>query len=1542
MHRSAARGIAVWIRTETVFRRATRAVLHVTFLALLAPPGTAATLTAFESAHVRPLALSSDGHTLYAVNTPDNRLEILAVHDDGLTPVGAVAVGLEPVAVAVHDDAVWVVNHLSDSVSIIDSSLQPPRLLRTLLVGDEPRDIVFAGAGHSRAFLTTAHRGQNSPLDPQLKTPGVGRADVWVFDAEDQGDSFKGEPLTIVTLFGDTPRALATTPDGSRVYAAVFMSGNRTATVSQESVCDGGTTVGACVVEGITMPGGLPPPNTNADGVPQPETGLIVRLDPATGAWEDELGRDWREALRFSLPDRDVFAIDAFADPPHEVEAFSGVGTVIYGLAVNPVSGVVYAANTEAQNQNRFAGVGVFAGHSVRGHLHESRVTLISASGVRPVHLNNHLDYSVVPSPPDAAQRSLALPVAVGIDATGEQLFVAAMGSDRVALLSTSALEDGSFVPSTDDHVVVSGGGPSGLVVDAARQRLYVATRFDNGISVIDLQTRREIQHLRLFNPEPASVVAGRRFLYDARLSSSNGELACASCHVSGHVDGLAWDLGDPDGHVVPNPNAIALLPSAGGNIADRMFHPMKGPMTTQTLRGMAMHGPMHWRGDRTNGVLSPADSGDERAAFLQFNEAFGSLMGRGGPLPDADMRAFAEFALSLVPPPNPIRALDNSLTPAQQSHFEEFSQHQNCMHCHVLDSAAGFFGTDGHSALNPNPGPRDFFKVPSLRGVYEKVGMFWVPPGVPFGDRQFIGDQVRGFGILNDGSSGRLPPPTEEFTLVFDSNLAPVVGQQVTVPPHDTAGAVGRLDLLRARAALGECELVAKGVVQSAARGWYRSATGEWQSDRAAETLSDAELLELVESASAVMTFTCVPPGTGVRFAVDRDSDGAFDRDELDRGSDPAEASSLPATPTPDPSATPQASATADLRTPSPTATASLAVCPGDCNGDGEVTVDELLLGVKLVLGSAAEETCPGLDRNFDNQITVDEILVAVNALLIGCDALGWTPTPTLIPELTQTPTLTNVRFIDVTTAAGLTYTQYQLPALPIFGEQEYFSGGAAVGDFDGDGWPDIYATRLDGPDLLFRNNKDGTFTDVAAEAGLASFALKSNGAAWGDIDNDGDIDLYVTTLGADQRRFYLFINDGSGHFTEEAEARGAAVAGNDAHYGFSATFGDYDRDGYLDLHVDEWRPSYYNPESAPSNTRLLHNRGAVAPGNFVDVTVAAGVAIDGVVPLRPTVGRGLAFSSRFADMDDDGWPDLLIAADFGTSRLFWNNHDGTFTDGTVAAGVGAEENGMGSAVGDYDGDGRLDWFVTSIWDPLSLCTVGEQCFWGTSGNRLYRNAGQRHFTDQTDAAGVRIGGWGWGAAFWDYDNDSDLDLAMTNGQQFPPLEDLGRGQLDDNYEQDAMRAWRNDGGVMVEMSKELGLTDTRMGKGLMTFDYDGDGDLDLLIINNRSTPVLYRNDGGNQGDWLRVRAIGTRTNRDGIGARIVVTPTAGGTSQIREIDAGSHYLGQSELTAHFGLGQHPAPVHRVEVLWPASGVRQVLDDVPVRTTLTVRESSD
>ena len=863
-------------------------------------PAYSDSFVSFETGQVRPLALSPDGKRLFALNTPDNRLEIFAIGGSkGLIHTGSVAVGLEPVAVAVrNNNEVWVVNHLSDSISIVNVGASPPRAVRTLLVGDEPRDIVFAGPNRGRAFITTAHRGQNSPYtsptDPgDLTTPGIGRADVWVFDSANLDATLGGTPLTIVKLFGDTPRALAISPDGNTVYAAVFHSGNRTTTINEGAVPDGGQAAG-----------GLPAPNANIGGIVGPEVGLIVKFNGSQ--WLDELGRSWNSQIRFSLPDRDVFAIDAIANPPVQVNAFSGVGSTLFSLAVNPINGKLYVSNTEARNEVRFEGARPVGSSvsTVQGHLHETRITVVDpvTGAVAPRRLNKHINYSVSPAPVGTKEKSLALPRDIAISGDGKTLYLAAKGSDKVGFFNVAQLENDSFVPSGAEHVTVTGGGPEGLVVDALRNRLYVLTRFDNGISIVDTLTHSETGHLKMPSPEPASVVNGRRFLYDANLTSSNGEAACGSCHVDGDLDSLAWDLGDPFGTVLISPGPFTIAP---GN-SD--FHPMKGPMTTQSLRGMANQGPMHWRGDRTGGNDAPSaqpDSGsfDEVAAFKKFSVAFEGLLGRSGPLTDAQMQAFADFMLKVTYPPNPIRALDNSLTPAQQAgrnfYFGPVSDAVfNCNGCHVLNPSLGFFGTDGQSSFEAET---QHFKIPHLRNLYQKVGMFGMP-ALPFflpGNNGDMGPQIRGFGFLHDGSVDTLlrfhsivlfsfplgdaqRRQVEQFMFAFDSNLAPIVGQQTTLSSGNAGMVSARIDLLIARAALNECDVVVKGTISGKPRGWVRLAGGQFQSDKATEaTLTDSALRAFANVAGQELTYSCAPPGSGVRVGIDRDLDGVLDADD-------------------------------------------------------------------------------------------------------------------------------------------------------------------------------------------------------------------------------------------------------------------------------------------------------------------------------------------------------------------------------------------------------------------------------------------------------------------------------------------------------------------------------------------------------------------------------------------------------------------------------------------------------------------------------------
>ncbi len=916
--------------------------------------------TLFESGQVRPIALANG--RLYAVNTPDNRLEIFDTWGDSLHWRSSVSVGLEPVAVAARSaNEVWVVNHLSDSVSIVDvSNPSRPKISRTLLVGDEPRDIVFAGPQKRRAFITTAHRGQNTGFDPQMQTPSVPRADVWVFDATNLGASLGGTPLTIVNLFTDTPRGLAVTPDGSRVYAAGFQTGNRTTTVNELLIPDGGQSHG-----------GLPAPNTDSAGELQPETGLIVRYNGSH--WVDKLGRTWDSAVNFNLPDKDVFAIDANANPPAQLAGsagfYTGVGTVLYNMVVNPVSGKVYVSNTDALNDVRFAGAGgAFAGSTVRGHMHESRITVLSGSSVLPRHLNKHINYdSCCADAPSENAKSLATPMQMVVTSDGKTLYVAAFGSSKVGVFSTAQLEADTFSPNISNQIAVSGGGPSGLALDEYAGRLYVMTRFNNSISIVDTCTKREIGHVKLFNPEPENVVRGRPFLYDAARTSSHGDSSCSSCHVFGDFDSLAWDLGDPNDVRTADLNPVfpAFNPFYPPEQQEpAAFAPMKGPMTTQSLRGLANHGPMHWRGDRTGaapGVTNAQpDTGayDENAAFNAFNAAFNALNGRSGPIATADMQAFTDFALQMSYPPNPIRNLDNSLTADQtegQTHFDmprtddrcppgvDCNAHPElqfaCSTCHVEDENGnagstpfpGFFGTAGVSfRITFDPIRSQAIKNPHLRNLYQKVGMFGMPQlfvATPFGTlpgtqgTPFTGDQVRGFGYIHDGSFDTVDQFVSNasfadfatlngfpfgaagqaqrqklaaYLLAFDSNHKPIVGQQVTFTNANKTVTGPRVNLLRSRAAVGDCELIIKARINGRETGFVYIGGSMFLSDTNSN-VGDAALRAGAVHDGYALTYTAVPLGSGLRMGVDADLDGYLDGEEIAAGSNPRDPNSTP-----------------------------------------------------------------------------------------------------------------------------------------------------------------------------------------------------------------------------------------------------------------------------------------------------------------------------------------------------------------------------------------------------------------------------------------------------------------------------------------------------------------------------------------------------------------------------------------------------------------------------------------------------------------------
>ena len=480
------------------------------------------------------------------------------------------------------------------------------------------------------------------------------------------------------------------------------------------------------------------------------------------------------------------------------------------------------------------------------------------------------------------------------------------------------------------------------------------------------------------------------------------------------------------------------------------------------------------------------------------------------------------------------------------------------------------------------------------------------------------------------------------------------------------------------------------------------------------------------------------------------------------------------------------------------------------------------------------------------------------------------------------------NWQFTEVSAAADITFLHDYTGS----NDPEFIAGGVAAGDLDGDGWVDLFLVNGNkGSNQLLRNQGDGTFADITASAGLAHQGRFDCGPLFADVDGDGRLDLLVGGIRGSS--LILYRNLGDGRF-EDVTARAGLAHEGDV---YGAALADVDRDGDLDLFLARWQ--------SRAGRHFWRNNG---DGTFRE---------DGEAGFSGSFSPDYTFTPNFADIDGDRWPELLVASDLGTSKVFRNRGDGRFSDETTP--VISDENGMGAAVGDYDNDGDLDWFVTAI---------GSGNAKAASGNRLYRNDGG-HFTDVTDLAGVREGRWGWGASFADFDNDGHLDLFHVNGYH---------GPFAVPYQADPSRFFHAQGdGTFVERAAGLGLADSGQGRGLVCFDYDRDGDLDLLISNNKGTVKLFRNDLPGSVNWLRVRLNGKPGNSQAIGARIWVR--AGGQTQMREIRAGNNFVSQDPTDAHFGLGSHQQV--DLTILWP-DGRLETHSDLAANRELSFSEPGD
>lgn len=782
------------------------------------------TFVNFEGAQTNPIRISSDGTRLYALNTPGASLSVFDLTNPS-SPVliAEIPVGIEPVSVNPQtNDEVWVVNQVSGSVSIV--SVSKGIVTDTLYAKDEPSDVVFAGS--NLAFVSV--RGGNLVNVYSTQTP---------------------HPLVkSIPLVGDTPRALATSRDGSWVYVAFALSGNHTT-----------------LVPSTVAPAQPPPVNTQLPAPPQ--VGLIV----------DASNPAWSKVIQYTVPDNDVAVINT--TNLSVANYYRHVGTINLGLAVQPQTGNIYVANTDALNTVHFACANPGCPTpNLTGHWVNNRVTPITVATNTvgtPIDLNPGIDYTILPNPA-ALVIALAQPTAVLFEPTGRYLYIAAFGTDRVAVLDTTTgtitarIEIGQTPGSIVNSQVKR--GPRGLALNAAAHRLYVLNRIYNTVSVVDTSQNAVIKEIPTgsFDPTPTVIRQGRGFLYDAKLSG-NGTGACASCHVDAEIDMLAWDLGDPTGSMETVVN--------GGNTFQ--MHPMKGPMTTQSLRGLNGMQPYHWRGDK--------------ADFSAFNEAFSSLMG-GPQLSSADMTAYTNFINTIVYPPNPNQNLDRTL-PASvalpyyvngatgnpsngQTYFENgVAGITICNSCHTYPGPGTNLIIDSTNVGNGTPLIQPL-KVPQLRNQYQRVAFNNVANAI----------SIDGFGLLHDGAFTAMDvlaavahkatlaerEDLYAFQLCFDTGMAPAVGFTITLSTGNVTGsnAQSGWNLLETQALVGNIDLIANGTLNGQRRGLlYHPAANNYQTDTAGlGPFTRAQLTTMLQ-AGDTLSFMGVPPGTGLQMEIDRPS---------------------------------------------------------------------------------------------------------------------------------------------------------------------------------------------------------------------------------------------------------------------------------------------------------------------------------------------------------------------------------------------------------------------------------------------------------------------------------------------------------------------------------------------------------------------------------------------------------------------------------------------------------------------------------------------
>lgn len=557
--------------------------------------------------------------------------------------------------------------------------------------------------------------------------------------------------------------------------------------------------------------------------------------------------------------------------------------------------------------------------------------------------------------------------------------------------------------------------------------------------------------------------------------------------------------------------------------------------------------------------------------------------------------------------------------------------------------------------------------------------------------------------------------------------------------------------------------------------------------------------------------------------------------------------------------------------------------------------------------------------------------VFVVLSAFLTACSSGGSgsaaSPSVQGQPPPPPPPPPPQSRFADATASSGIAFTNGFVDVTNPPDVVIIAPSGAAAGDYDGDGNIDLFIVRGDtGPNLLYRNTGNLVFEEVATAAGIAytKYAGENyhhSGPMFADLDGDRDLDLFLGGLGGHPSMIYA--NNGDGTFSDVTA--GSGIDTLSAEHNISAALGDYDLDGDLDLFIAHWgTPRDF---SSPGDTEHLWRNDTDAAGiKFSSVSESAGISPTILtLPDDKTTQQlwDFTFTPTFARINDDLYPDILSVADLNYSQYFINNQDGTFSNATDTDVI-IDGNGMGSAVADYDNDGDLDWFVSSI-----ECVGEDNCDNGVIsqiGNRLYRNENGM-FEDATAESGVASGGWGWGACFVDFDNDGDLDIYHTNG--WPRADD------DNDFTFDTSRAFISDGmGGFENQAADMGLDDTEQGRGVVCADLDNDGDVDIFQLHRSSTlaATLWRNDTDNN-NFLSVQLTGNAPNTEAAGARITIT--IAGNSQMREISIASNFVSQNPAVQTFGLAD-AAQVDELKVQWP-DGSETVMTDVQAGQSISI-----